>query len=265
MARTTYVKKAQQRYATVPVIDPETGQQKQTPVMKTVRVRQEDGSYVEETRQKTTKHGRPVFMKVTRSDKSQPLPNRTCEKCSIEIEVGQPYKHITPKSGPYGGRTRFRCGKCPNWQVWEYSNSLSAQIERVTTEAYDAIDSADDADEVSSALSSAAEGIRELAEEKREAAQNMEDGFGHSTSQSEELAEQADSLDSWADDIENADVPDFPEPEEQDCEECGGSGEVKCSECSGEGSVTPDEPTDEQIDQWRDEVRDNSCLEDCPV
>ena len=36
MARVTHVKKAQQRYATVPVIDPETGEPKRTPVMKKV-------------------------------------------------------------------------------------------------------------------------------------------------------------------------------------------------------------------------------------
>lgn len=270
MARTTYVKKAQQRYVTVPVIDPETGQQKRTPVMKTVRVRQDDGTYVEERRQKTTKRGTPVFMKVTQADKTQPLPNRTCEKCKVEIEVGHPYKHITPKSGPYGGRTRYRCRTCPAWQVWEYSNSLSAQIERITYEADQAIDTADSQDEVTEALSAAADGLRELAEEKRESAQNMEDGFGHSTAQSEELAEQADSLDEWADTIENADVPEFPEPEETECEECGGSGQVEddegekieCDECNGTG--TPIEPTEDQIEEWREEARSNSGLEDSP-
>lgn len=119
MARITYVKKAQQRFATVPVIDPKTGKQKQTPVMTTKEVRQEDGTYAKVQVQKTTKRGLPVFMKVTEADKSQPLPNRTCGKCGREIEVGQPCKHISPKSGPYGGRTLFRCDGCPNWHVWE--------------------------------------------------------------------------------------------------------------------------------------------------
>lgn len=75
MARVTYVKKAQQRYEMVPVIDPETGQQKVTPVM---------GRNGE---QKTSKRG-PVFMRVTEADKSKPLPNLKCEKCGIEIKPG---------------------------------------------------------------------------------------------------------------------------------------------------------------------------------
>lgn len=49
MARIAHVKAARQRYATVPVIDPETGEQKQTPVMVTRKVRQENGEATEVT------------------------------------------------------------------------------------------------------------------------------------------------------------------------------------------------------------------------
>lgn len=43
MARITHVKAAQQRYAMVPVIDPDTGEQKKTPVMATRTIRHENG------------------------------------------------------------------------------------------------------------------------------------------------------------------------------------------------------------------------------
>lgn len=90
MPKITYVKKAQQRYATVPVLD-ENGEQKKVPVT------------VKNGEQKVTKHGRPVFRSVTVADYNKPLPNHTCGKCGNEIKVGDPYMWIAPKSGPYGG------------------------------------------------------------------------------------------------------------------------------------------------------------------
>lgn len=311
MARVTHVKKAQQRYHQKPVIDPATGQQKRTPV-----VSKRTGE------QKVSKRG-PQYLRVTENDLSRPKPPETCGKCQTTIEVGMPYKHITPKSGPYGGRRMVRCASCPSWQVWEYSSSLSARTAEIAHNFEQEIDGADDPDSITSALSSAADSIREIAEEKRESASNIEEGFGHSTSMSEELESVADELDSWADEVEQADIPDLPEPEEQDCEQCEGGGEhgwtvvnadgsghvfedteffdtedeaeerlsdfmaqwnegkpeadqmardqflievQSCIECDGSGQVTPDEPTDEQMDEWRSEVEDAvSIVNECPV
>jgi len=257
MARITSVKKAQQRYATVPVLN-EDGTPKRTPVM---------GRNGE---QKVTKHGRPVFMSVTGQDRSKPLAPYTCDSCGEAIKVGTPYKHVTPKSGPYGGTQRNRHQSCPTWQVWELSNSWSARIEQAT-HGFDVSD-VDNADDVVSALADVAEAIRELAEESRESAQNIEEGFGHPTSQSEEAEERADNLDSWADEIEGADVPEYPEPEEVECTACEGSGvdendaDLVCSKCDGNKVIVPDEPTEEQIDQWFAEVDDAvSIVNECPI
>lgn len=326
MARITRVKRAQQRYAQVPVIDPETGRQKRTPVMRA------------NGQQKMTKRGTPVFMDVTVADRSQPLPNRTCGKCHQEIKVGDPYKHISPRSGPYGGRTMYRCASCPDWHVWEYSSSLSARVAQISHDFWESFNDTtfESTDEVQELLNSAAEAIREIAEEKREGASNIEDGFGHSTYQSDELNDIADQLDSWADDVEGVSLTDYPEPEEADCDECEGSGEVinevlaqgqtdheeavrklkaaehrlklyqavpegqrlagqieaeqaiikrlteeikaietrledveatvPCEECNGTGRVEPDEPTQEQLDEWRSEVESEvSVVDECPV
>lgn len=273
MARVTYVKAARQRYATVPVINPETGQQKVTAVM----AKRSDGPTP-----KTTKRGKPVVMRVTAEDRSKPLPSEKCGKCGRDIEVGQPYKHISPRSGPYGGRRLVRCATCPEWHVWEYSSSLSARLAEVSYNFEQAISETTSEEDADSALTDAADAVRGIAEEKRESAQSIEDGFQHATSQSDELNEIADSLDSWADDIENATVPDFPEPEEEDCETCEGSGKVDdpanetngdgeeaeqidCEKCEGSGKITPDEPTNDQIDEWREEVRNESGVDDSPV
>jgi hypothetical protein len=221
-----------------------------------------------------------------------PKPLHTCDKCETEIQIGAPYKHMSVKTGPYSSRKLIRCGACPDWYVWEYSSSLSARIAEIEHHAREAVATAEDKDAVESALTEAAEAIRELAEEKRDGAQNIEDGFGHPTTQSEELIQQADDLDAWADEIESADVPEDPDPEDAECEACEGYGQPEpgdaqleqlslpansvftietvlryarpCTECDGTGH--PEEATEDQWDDWRTEV-DNalSVLDNCPV
>lgn len=251
MARITHVKKAQQRYATRPVIDPETGQQKRTPVMNRLG------------EQKVTKSGRPVFLRITEKDYDQPLPMPVCDHCHKPIEVGQPYKHISPKSGPYGGRTLNRHAACPTWQVWEYSNSLSARISQIQHQFSEDMAGVESEDDVTAALEEAADQARELAEEKRESAENIRDGFGHDTYQSEELDEVADNIESWADDIANTSVPDV--------------GDFRCEECSGEGQIDEDGAMIEcescggdtdwfDIEAWRDAVDSEvSMVEEGPM
>jgi hypothetical protein len=263
MARVTHVKSAQQRYETVPVIDPETGEQKKTPIMK-------NGE------QKKTKTGRLVFMSVTVEDRNKPKPLETCDFCKKDIEVGTPYKHVTPKSGPYGGRKRSRHESCPTWQQWDLSNSMAAQLARIAHDFWNAVDVAESADDVTSALDDAASSVDEIAEQKKEAAQNMEDGFGHPTEKSEELESIGDELESWAEEIRSADVPDMSECDscedgKADCSVCEGTGEVvdevgdkPCDECSGEGQIDCDEcgGSGEDIDAWRDQLRDELTIVD---
>jgi hypothetical protein len=270
MARVTFVKKAQPRYRTVPVIDPATGEQKITPVLK------KDGT------PKTTKTGRAIVMRVTREDTTQPLPNRKCDKCGVEIKPGDSYKWTKTK-GAYGGTKRFRCATCPTWTYAELSNSWSARVS-VVTESFTGFDGETE-DDAQSVLDDLAEQIRALAEESRETAENVREGFGHDTYVSEQADERADELDSWADEVEGTEVPSLPEPDEQDCDGCDGTGEIttetgeedadgnavetteSCGECDGTGQVTPEDPTDEQMDEWRDEVTDaiQSALDSCPI
>jgi hypothetical protein len=243
MPRVTHVKKAQQRYETKPVIDPATGEQKIVPVMNS-----------RTGEQKVTKRGRPVFLRVTERDLERPLPMPNCDypDCkheTREIKVGEPYKWIEPS----GQRVRNRHADCPSWNVWEYSSSLSARIAQIQNDDPEG----DSPEDFQSWAAEKAEEIRGLAEEKRESASNIEDGFGHATYQSDELNETADSLEQWADDVENVEVPDLPEPEEQDCDDCHGSGVnggEECPTCSGTGTVTPEDPTEEQMADWEQEA-----------
>ncbi len=228
MARVHHVKHAQPRYATKPVLG-EDGEQ-------AVRV----------TGRTTRRTGRQVKVRVTERDLTRPLPNRKCENCGREIKPGDPYKWVQPKTGPYGGRKRFRCGHCPSWQVWELSQSLSAQLAKVSADFWHDADFAESVDDVESALGNAAAAVRDIAEEKRESAANIEEGFGHPTSQSEELADTADQLDSWADEIESASVPDLPEPED-DAEE-------------------DEDARQERLDGWREELQGElTIVDESPV
>ncbi len=298
MARVTHVKKAQQRYATVPVIDPVTGEQKTTPVMKKVRDR-ETGEITEV--QKTDKRGKAVVMRVTRQDKTQPKPNLRCDfsGCDIdggEIKPGSAYNWIKPKSGPYGGTLKARHAVHPTWRIWEYSSSWSARIAQATDGF--SVDTAESPEDVTSALEDVANAIRELAEESRETASNIEEGFGHATSQSEEAEQRADDLDGWADEIEQAEIPDLPEVEERYFvtngdgvvsdlfEEDGYDTEAEAQAAldeyrqengtNGDGDdsddgfevegIEPDEPTEEQLEEWRAEVEDAcSIVDESPV
>lgn len=211
------------------------------------------------------KSARARYDKVTGAQK----PLRVCESCNKSIEVRSPYKYIDIKTSAYSSHTRYRCGDCSDWMIWEYSNSLSARIAEIDFNARNAIGGVDDKDAAIGVLSETADSIRELADEKQESAQSLEDGFGHSTSQSEELAQQAEDLTAWASEVENAEIPDDPDPEEVDCETCDGTGQIieegDCPDCDGQGH--PDEATEEQLDTWRDEVTSalETVLDSCPV
>lgn len=235
MPKVTHVARAQQRYEMRPVLDA-AGEPRQ--VLTT----------------RKTKTGRAVYRDVTERDLSKPLPPFDCDSCGRPIKVGTPYKWIAPRSGPYGGRRLNRHESCPTWNVWEYSNSLSAQIERITHDARQSADT-DDVSSTAEALRSAAEEIRALAEEKRASAENVESGFGHETELSQELNDTADQLESWADEIEQ-------KADEIESEYDGESLEtIKCEECDGDGEI--DNSDREAISEALDDAL--SVLDECPI
>lgn len=209
-----------------------------------------------------------------------PKPNLVCDRDDTEIKPGDPYKHISVRTGPRSSAKLVRCVRCPDWQVWEYSNSLSARVAEIVHNFRQVLDEDfGDTSDVESARDDAVNAIRELAEEKEEGAGNIEDGFGHETTQSGELREQAESLVSWADEIEGVEIPELSDPEDEDCVDCDGTGkvddpednsddpkQVDCDNCEGTGEVTPEEPSEEEYETWREEVRDAfSIIDESPV
>jgi len=140
-----------------------------------------------------------------------------CGRCSKEIKKGDGYQWWKFR---YGGK-RVRCLECPRPRYSELisSGKLSA-IEAARESIQDAIEAFrgdHDIESLRSALETAAEDVRQVAEEYRESAQNIEDGFGHSTQQSDELNERGDAVEAGADQIESAagELEDFDEEGEE--------------------------------------------------
>lgn len=273
MARVTFVKKARQRYAMVPVLD-EDGTPKRTPVMRRVKDHA-SGEWTEVPRK--TKTGKEVTMAVTVADKSRPLPNLRCDfpGCGGEILPGTPYKHITPRSGPYGGTQRNRHAAHPSWQVWEYSYSTSARVAQVSSEIEDMLQSFEFSDfsDFEDARQQAADMAAELRDEKEETLNNMPEQLQDGS----QTQEQFEALESWVEAIEGADAPDEASAE---CDECEGTGkvenpdydpdveepldgedeeEVDCEVCGGTGGV--DGPDEDWAEAAREAIMDavNEC------
>jgi chromosome segregation ATPase len=125
-----------------------------------------------------------------------------CTACGRDIEKGQPAKYLAPFRAP----KQYRHATCPEWknseresneaasQVWAAMEQLEEGIEAWKASPFEST--------MSDCTNTAAEVIREAADLRREAATNLEEGFGHPTSQSEELEEKGDEYDDWADQLE---------------------------------------------------------------
>jgi hypothetical protein len=243
MARITHVKKAQQRFKTVPVIDPETGEQKVTPVLR------KDGT------PKTTKTGRAIVRRVTTEDKSQPLPNRRCGKCGTEIKVGDPYKWVA-LGGAYGGHKKYACSSCQFRQSDLTSSDKLSQLYVIQENLEDLLNGEWSQGDLAGALEEASGDANGVAEEYTESADNIEEGFGHETYQSGEIREKAEACEEWASaledaasEIENMDDPDADESEIAALIE----GEV---EIDKESDDFDEDEYDAAIQQKRDDLRE---------
>lgn len=155
--------------------------------------------------------------RVTTVKKSQ--KETACEKCGKALPKGSSYKWCAPRAGSFtSGRKRIRCLDCPGWRPSEVTSSSHLATLYGAQEAFDDFLSewdGEDADALRGAISSFAEGVREASDSYGESAQNIEDGFQHETSMSQELREKSESLSSWADEIEAAEseITDFDEAE----------------------------------------------------
>jgi hypothetical protein len=133
-----------------------------------------------------------------------------CGACSEPIKVGDAYKFKVRKTGPRSSTKLSRHEDCPEWKPSELTGSPFLQIFYGTQEAAAPpdVDDKSTPEDLAADLKAIAEAFAEAAQEmadiRTEAADNIEDGFGHETEQSSELryqgehaTEVANELDYW--------------------------------------------------------------------
>jgi len=154
----------------------------------------------------------------------------TCNFCGKPINIGDPYKWVAPRAHRAAhGTKKSRHTTCPAWKPSELTSShhlatiYAAQEDAEASMANLAVSSVGETVEVAEQLQEIAEtfseAIMEANESYTESADNIEEGFGHETYQSEELREKAEAVESWADEVSSFTVDDY-DAEGLPCAEC---------------------------------------------
>lgn len=198
--------------------------------------------------------------RVRKNGQGEVLPNRVCELDGTEIKVGDPYKHVSIKTGPSSSLVRVRCNNCPDWQPFELSNAMWARVEQAVHNFRQSVDYTSE-ESLKDCLDGLAEEIRELAEERQQSADAIVDGFGSETEQASALREDAEALEQFATDIEDVEISE-PTPEDVPCDDCEGTGQVEgdegakepCETCEGSGEVTPEDLSESEHEEWTETV-----------
>lgn len=180
--------------------------------------------------------------------------NLTCGSCGEKIKPGDSYRWWANKlPGARGSYRNIRCAKAsctprPSQMKPGRTGQIMAIGEGLDDQLRD-MSGFTEVSEFESIRNDLASEVRSFGEEIEESAQNMEDGFGHETYQSQELRERAERIEEAASTLESAEIP---EPTEHECAECDGDGEVEethdaemiqCESCGGTGH---------DLDSWRD-------------
>lgn len=119
--------------------------------------------------------------------------------CGRFIEVGETYYVAKPYRAP----KIIRCINHPPRASETTSSEKLSAVYAVQEELDDLeISKYDDQQALADDVGGIAERAHEAAQMFEESADNIEDGFGHSTMQSDELRDQGSEVDSWADEID---------------------------------------------------------------
>lgn len=171
----------------------------------------------------------------------------TCRACGGEIAYGQPYKWFKQKRARGGVKISYHPG-CPILPSHR-TTSRMGQVYDAQAE-FDAY-SCEGVDELKVGLEVLAEVVVSVADEYRESVENMEAGFGHRTSQADELEERAEALEAWAEELQEWEPSEESPPEREDFPE-GEDGENEHADA---------------VDAWLDEIRGeaDSLAGECPA
>lgn len=191
-------------------------------------------------------------MRVHTVNKAQKTAG-TCVHCQQPVLAGEGYSWAAPFRSHRRIVRHTACGPFRSSQI--ASNDKLSALYAIQETIEDWIESsANDEftlDDAKAVMDEAGDAAEEVASQYEESASSIEDGFGHSTYQSEEMTEYAEQCNDWASTLHDAldSVDELDEDEEDE-----------------------DEPlTDEQkaakIDEWRQEVLSamQDAANECPL
>lgn len=146
----------------------------------------------------------------------------TCHNCGAPLSVGGPYRWWkfggpAGSRGPGGAKVK-RCMKpecTPKASDLTQSPFLGALY--AAQETLEAAGNQGTPEDVAAMLHGGADELREAAEIRTEAADNIEQGFGHATQQCEDLREEGESVEYWADEVDGI-ADEVENHEEEDIE-----------------------------------------------
>ena len=124
------------------------------------------------------------------------------------ISKGDKYWHWTPY------RQKRRLSKTPPRASQVESNDTKANLYSITEGLMDSVNMATTVEEIKTAVASAIEECDTVYDEFNEKADNLEEGFGHETQQSEEIRGWAEEVESWKNDLDSVDLE--PDEDNQD-------------------------------------------------
>ena len=118
---------------------------------------------------------------------------RRCRRCGVEIKVGDSYKHMSKKTGPRSSVTFMYCSEHTP-RPSEYVGGKQSDYLSILEGFEDDIEAAADIEDLEGALETLATEMEGMADEYRESADNIEQGFGHETELSMSLTANADAI-----------------------------------------------------------------------
>lgn len=200
---------------------------------------------------------RVTYVKSARGKKNG--AKMTCHNCRREIKPGDAYKWFANRIG----RSSIRKNYCSTCHIRQSDMTTSPHLQTIyagqeaADDALDGLDGRGTLDSLSAIMRDCAEAYREAQASYEESADNIEEGFGHETYQSEEIREKAqacesaaDELESAADEVENMDDPDLSDEELK--EDFDYEGETD----ENDEPVDKDD-YDRELHEWAEEQRDD--------
>ena len=138
---------------------------------------------------------RVTFVKKAQASKNA----RVCRTCNQPIEVGMAYKWFATRIGRSSIRKNYHSGCNIPRSAFTTSDKLADLYD-----AQDSIDKAYGKEDIAAALEDAADVADDVASRYEESADNIVEGFGHETMQSEEIREKAEAATAWGDVLRDA-------------------------------------------------------------